>query len=186
MKTATPTVSSSTSHSPRLAPAFQAIGGSRLKRFARAFFGTPDDIAGLVLRLGLAITIFPHGAQKVLGWWGGWGFTNTVAAFTGNGMPLPLALAVIAAEFLGPIALVAGFFTRWSGFGIGLVMTGAALMAHAQHGFFMNWMGSQKGEGIEYFILAVTLALALMIKGGGKWSLDRSIARRLDGDSGNN
>ena len=73
---------------------------------------------------------------------------------------LPLALAIIAAEFLGPIALVAGFFTRWSAFGIGLVMTGAALMVHASNGFFMNWMGTQKGEGIEYFILAVSLSLA--------------------------
>ena len=148
-------------------------------RFAQAFFGTPDDVTGLVLRLGLGVTMFPHGAQKVLGWFGGYGFEATVGFFTQGGFPLVLTLAVIAAEFLGPIALAAGFFTRWSAFGIGAVMTGAALMAHAQHGFFMNWMGNQKGEGLEYFVLAVTLSVALMIKGGGKWAADRAIARRL-------
>jgi putative oxidoreductase len=151
-------------------------------RFARAFFGTPDDITGLVLRLGLAATMFPHGAQKALGWFGGFGFEATVGYFTQGGFPLVLTLAIIAAEFLGPIALLAGFFTRWSAFGIGAVMTGAALMMHARHGFFMNWMGNQKGEGLEYFLLALTLSAALMIKGGGKWAADRVIARRLAHD----
>jgi putative oxidoreductase len=152
---------------------------SGLARAARAFFATPDDATGLVLRLGLALAMFPHGAQKALGWFGGFGFEATVGFFTQGGFPLILTLAIIAAEFLGPIALAAGFFTRWSAFGIGLVMAGAALTVHAQHGFFMNWMGNQKGEGIEYFVLAVALALGLMIKGGGKWSADRAIARRL-------
>lgn len=152
---------------------------SRLQRFAQAFFGTADEPAGLVLRLGLAVAMFPHGAQKVLGWWGGFGFEATVGYFTQGGFPLPLTLAVIAAEFLGPIALAAGFFTRWSAFGIGTVMTGAALMAHWQHGFFMNWMGNQKGEGLEYFVLAVSLSVGLMLLGGGKWSVDRVLARRL-------
>lgn len=144
-----------------------------------AFFRTPNDISGLILRLSLAIVIFPHGAQKVLGWFGGYGFSQTLGFFTQSGMPAPLALAVIAAEFLGPIALAVGFFTRWSAFGIGTVMAGAALMAHVQHGFFMNWMGQQKGEGIEYFIPVVGIALALMIKGGGLWAVDRVIAARL-------
>jgi putative oxidoreductase len=94
-------------------------------------------------------------------------------------MPAPLAVLIIAAEFLGPIALVAGFFTRWSAFGIGLVMLGAVGMAHAQNGFFMNWMGNQKGEGIEYFIPVIAIALVLMIKGGGRWALDRIIAERI-------
>lgn len=152
---------------------------TRLARFGRVFFGSPDDATGLVMRLGLAIAMFPHGAQKVLGWWGGFGFEATVGYFVQSGFPLVLTLAVIAAEFLGPIALLFGFFTRWSAFGIGLVMTGAALIGHVQHGFFMNWMGNQKGEGVEYFVLAVALALGLLINGGGKWSADRAIARRL-------
>jgi putative oxidoreductase len=145
-----------------------------------AFFRTPKDVSGLILRLSLALVMFPHGAQKVLGWFGGYGFSQTLGFFTQSGMPAPLALAVIAAEFLGPIALVAGFFTRWSAFGIGTVMVGAALMAHAQHGFFMNWMGQQKGEGIEYFIPIVGIALVLMIKGGGLWAVDRLIASKIE------
>ena len=152
---------------------------SLVRRLAHRFFRTTEDATGLVLRLALAATMFPHGAQKALGWFGGWGFQATVGAFTQGGMPLGLALAVIAAEFLGPIALVAGFFTRWSAFGIGLTMTGAALMAHAKNGFFMNWMGTQKGEGIEYFIPVVAIALVLMIKGGGTWAIDNLIARKL-------
>jgi putative oxidoreductase len=175
--------SATLTHNRVAAPALASR--SRLARFAQAFFGTPDDVTGLVLRLGLALTIFPHGAQKALGWFGGFGLEGTVGFFTQSGFPIALTLAIIAAEFLGPIALVAGFFTRWSAFGIGLVMTGAALMMHAQHGFFMNWMGNQKGEGLEYFLLAVTLSVALMIKGGGKWAADRAIARRLTGNGGN-
>lgn len=169
----------STTLNPRLATAASAPTASPFSRLARAFFGTPDDVTGLVLRLGLAVMMFPHGAQKALGWFGGFGFEATVGYFTQGGFPLVLTLAIIAAEFLGPIALLAGFFTRWSAFGIGLVMTGAAFM-HAQHGFFMNWMGNQKGEGLEFFVLAVTMAVALVIKGGGKWAADRAIARRFD------
>jgi putative oxidoreductase len=149
-------------------------------RAANRFFATDRDITGLLLRLGLAVTMFPHGAQKALGLWGGFGFSNTVGFFVQGGMPTALAVAVIAAEFLGPIALVAGFFTRWSAFGIGLVMLGAAGMAHAKNGFFMNWMGTQKGEGIEYFIPVLTIAIALMIKGSGSWAVDRLISRRID------
>lgn len=165
---------------PRALPAgSRAASAPALARFARAFFGTRDDATGLVLRLGLAVTMFPHGAQKALGWFGGYGLEATLGYFSQSGMPLVLALAVVAAEFLGPVALAAGFFTRWSAFGIGAVMTGAALMAHAQHGFFMNWFGNQQGEGLEYFILAVALSLGLMIHGGGKWAADRVLARRL-------
>lgn len=166
---------------PSVPAGFSSRPASRLNlnRFAQAFFGTSNDASGLVLRLGLALAMFPHGAQKALGWWGGFGFEATVGFFTQAGYPLPLTLAIIAAEFLGPLALVAGFFTRWSAFGIGAVMAGAALLMHLPHGFFMNWMGNQKGEGLEYFVLAVSMALALLLLGGGKWSIDRILARRL-------
>lgn len=165
--------------SPHVALTTRSTTESLWHRLVLWFFSTPKDGAGIVMRLGLALAMFPHGAQKALGWFGGWGFHNTVAAFTHNGMPLLLAWAVIAAEFLGSLALFAGFFTRWSAFGIGLVMLGAALTVHLPNGFFMNWMGNQKGEGIEYFVLAVALAVGLILHGGGKWSVDRSIAKRL-------
>ena len=165
---------------PHRVNSFAQLSASR--RALARFFSTPDDATGLILRLGLAATLFPHGAQKALGWFGGFGLEKTVGFFTQNGTPLPLALAIIAAEFLGSIALIAGFFTRWSAFGIGLVMTGAALMVHSSNGFFMNWMGNQKGEGIEFFILAVSMAVTLMVKGGGLWSADRVIARKVSGE----
>lgn len=148
-------------------------------RRVAAFFKTPDDVTGLVLRLGLAATMFPHGAQKALGWFGGFGLSATLHAFQTYHIPFLLAVAVVAAEFLGSIALVFGFLTRLSAFGIGATMIVAALTVHLPNGFFMNWMGNQKGEGIEYFIMAVTLALALIIKGGGKWSLDSAVTRKL-------
>jgi putative oxidoreductase len=149
------------------------------QRATHAFFATDRDIAGTILRLALAVTLFPHGAQKALGWFGGFGFEKTVGFFVANGTPAFLAVLIIAAEFLGPLALVAGFFTRWSAFGIGLVMLGAVGMVHAQNGFFMNWMGTQKGEGIEYFIPVLAIALALLVKGGGRWALDRVLAERI-------
>ncbi len=156
------------------------------RRALNRFFHTDADATTVILRLTLALAMFPHGAQKALGWFGGFGLKGTLGFFSQNGMPLPLALAIIAAEFLGPIALVFGFFTRWSAFGIGLVMLGAVLMVHAANGFFMNWMGTQKGEGIEYFIPVIAIAVVLMIKGGGRWAADRVIANRLSGGSSAN
>jgi putative oxidoreductase len=156
------------------------LQASPARRWLQRFFATQPDSAGLILRFALAATMFPHGAQKVLGWFGGYGFQGTLTGFTSFGMPTLLALLVMAAEFLGPIALVAGFFTRWSAFGIGLTMTGAALMGHLPNGFFMNWMGTQKGEGIEYFIPVVAIAVVLILKGGGRWAVDSLLARRIE------
>ncbi|HKL48568.1 MAG TPA: DoxX family protein [Desulfuromonadales bacterium] len=144
------------------------------------FIRTQDDTSALVLRLMLAIVFFPHGAQKVLGWFGGHGLEGTINYFTQSmGLPLVLAVLVIAAEFLGSIGLFFGFLTRLAALGIGCVMVGAISMVHLQHGFFMNWQGNQAGEGIEYHLLAIAIAVALMIKGGGKWSLDGMISRNL-------
>jgi putative oxidoreductase len=163
----------------RTSRSFETAPASRWQTAAHAFFASRPDFSGTLLRLALALTMFPHGAQKALGWFGGFGFSKTVGYFVGSGMPAPLAALIIAAEFLGPIALVAGFFTRWSAFGIGLVMLGAVGMVHGQNGFFMNWMGNQKGEGFEYFIPVIAIALVLIIKGGGRWALDRAIAERI-------
>lgn len=145
----------------------------------RVIFGTEPDYGALVGRLALAAAIFPHGAQKVLGWFGGHGFSGTMGFFTQQmGLPAPLAFLAIAAEFLGPIALVGGLFGRVAAFGILVTMAVAAATVHLSNGFFMNWFGQQKGEGIEYFILAVGLALVVIIKGSGAWSLDRLVAGR--------
>jgi len=141
---------------------------------------TDEDWASLVLRVMLALVFFPHGAQKVLGWFGGFGFSGTLNAFTTQmGIPAALAVLVFMAEFLGSIGLLFGAITRFAAFGITCVMTGAILMVHLPNGFFMNWYGTQQGEGFEFHLLAIAIALALIIKGGGKWSIDRIITKKL-------
>jgi putative oxidoreductase len=137
-------------------------------------FATNGSVTTLLLRLALGITILPHGIQKTLGWWGGYGFTNTMGAFTQMmGIPGPLALAAILAESIGALFLIFGLFSRLSAFAIGVTMVVAASV-HWANGFFMP-------KGIEFFIPVTAIAIVLLIKGGGKWALDRALARRLQG-----
>ncbi len=146
-----------------------------MKRLLR----TNGGVTALILRLTLAIVIFPHGAQKVLGWFGGHGFTGTMGFFTAqSGLPWLVAFLVIVAEFLGSLGLLFGFLTRLCALGIGAVMVGAIFLVHAGNGFFMNWTGQQAGEGYEFHILAIGIALALLVAGGGAASVDKALARR--------
>ncbi|MEJ2699841.1 MAG: DoxX family protein [Desulfuromonadales bacterium] len=143
-----------------------------------ALIKTDNDSAALVLRVLLGIVMFPHGAQKVLGWFGGYGLSGSLHYFTDTmGIPLAFAALAIAAEFLGSLGLLTGFLTRVAAFGLGVEMVVAALMVHIKNGFFMNWSGHQAGEGIEYHILVVAIAFALVIRGGGRWSIDRLLTR---------
>jgi putative oxidoreductase len=115
----------------------------------------------------------------VLGWFGGYGFSATLAAFTGQmGIPAPFAILAFPAEFLGSLGLIVGLFGRVAALGIFGVMTVAALTVHVGNGFFMNWTGTQKGEGFEYHILAGAIALAIVLKGSGALSIDRILSRR--------
>ncbi len=144
----------------------------------KKLIATKDDISALILRLGMGIVFFPHGAQKALGWFGGHGFSATLSAFADRmHIPLIFAILAIAAEFLGAIALIFGFLTRVAAFGLFVVMLVAIFMAHAHNGFFMNWSGMQKGEGIEYHLLVIAICIALMIKGGGSLSVDKKISK---------
>ena len=146
----------------------------------KRLFYTNDDVALLVLRLLLGIVYFPHGMQKLLGWFGGYGFSGTMDMFTTKmGIPAILAFLAIIAEGLGPLGLITGFMTRVAAFGIAFEMAVAAYMLHWQNGFFMNWFGNQKGEGFEFHMLAIAIGIALMIRGGGKWSIDRAIAASI-------
>ena len=144
----------------------------------RIFFGTQNDTAGLLMRLTLGLVMLPHGLQKVFGLFGGAGLQATMNVFTTKlGLPAPVAVMVILAESAGALGLIVGFCTRLCALGIAMVMGGAIFFVHGQHGFFMNWFGQQTGEGFEYHLLAIGLALALVIHGGGKWSFDQRIAR---------
>ena len=139
---------------------------------------TENDAAALVLRLGLGVVMFPHGAQKVLGWFGGYGLAGTWGFMTGQ-MHIPAVFAALAitAEFAGSLGLIVGLLGRVAAFGLGVEMAVAAFLGgHVANGFFMNWSGHQAGEGFEYHILVVVIALAVMIKGSGALSLDRVLA----------
>ena len=143
-------------------------------------FKTDNDVSTLVLRLVLGAVFFPHGAQMVLGWFGGYGLSGTMGFFTGTlHIPAPFAFLAIAAQFAGAIGLILGLFTRLAALGIAANMLVAVAMVHAQYGWFMNWFGNQKGEGFEYHLLAIGIALVLVVRGGGKWAADTAIENSL-------
>jgi len=143
----------------------------------KKLFQTNDDVALLVLRVLLGLVFFPHGMSKLTTMFGGYGFEGTMGFFTGKlGVPAVFAFLAIMAEGVGWLGLITGLLTRVAAFGLAVNMAVAVYMMHWQNGFFMNWFGNQKGEGYEYHILVIAIALALIIKGGGKWSVDKVIA----------
>lgn len=140
---------------------------------------TDDSIGMLLVRFFLGLAIFPHGAQKLLGWFDGGGLEGTMSFFTEQlGIPTALVLLVVIAEFFGALGLIFGFLSRVGAFGILYVMLGAIFMIHLPNGFFMNWYGNQRGEGIEYHLLAIGMALAVMAQGSGRSSIDRALTER--------
>lgn len=144
----------------------------------RKLLATEDAVTFLILRVTLAVVIFPHGLQKVFGWFGGFGFAATMEGFTGAGFPWLLALLAVIAESLGALALFFGILGRVAAFGIGCVMAVAAY-AHRPYGFFMNWFGNQAGEGFEFHLLAIGIALAILLRGSGALSVDGVLSRLL-------
>ena len=146
----------------------------------RRLFATDDSTTLLVQRVALGAVMFPHGAQKLFGWFGGYGWDGTMGFLTGPaGLPAPIAALVIVIELFGSIALIAGLGTRLAALGITAVMLGAVATVHAKVGFFMNWSGTAGGEGFEYHLLALALAVPLIIRGAGAYSVDRVLERVL-------
>jgi len=139
------------------------------------FLRTDNSPAQLFIRLALGVVMFPHGAQKVLGWFGGPGITKTLQAFAGMGFPQWSVVALMGVESLGAMLLVFGFLTRLWAIGIGVSITICMFLSHVQHGFFMNWFGQQQGEGFEYHLLVIGICVALLTKGGGALSMDRKL-----------
>ncbi|MBA5866832.1 MAG: DoxX family membrane protein [Nitrospira sp. CR1.3] len=146
----------------------------------QALFRTDESWTGLILRMTLGLVMFPHGAQKLLGWYGGFGFDGTMGFFTQQmGMPWLIAFLVIIGESFGSVALLLGLMTRFTAASLSVIMLGAITMVHVPHGFFMNWFGKQQGEGYEYHLLVIGIAAALLVTGAGRWSVDRMIAEKL-------
>ena len=145
----------------------------------KQLMATTNDTLITFVRLVLGIVFFAHGAQKVLGWWGGFGYSGTMNAFTNMmHVPAPLAFLAIMAEFLGGLGLILGLLARVAVFGIGVNMLVAILMIHRHVGFFMNWYGNQQGEGWEYHLLAIALAVVILVRGAGAYSIDAALTSK--------
>ena len=143
----------------------------------RRLYATDDSTATAILRVVLGVVFFAHGAQKMLGWFGGFGFAGTMNFFTGMmHIPAPLAFLAIAAEFFGGLGLILGLLTRIAAFGIGVNMLVAITTVHRAFGFFMNWTGTQKGEGFEFHLLVLAIVAFLVIHGAGAFSVDRVLS----------
>jgi putative oxidoreductase len=160
-------VSSAESHAPVRPPR------SPVRAALARLLETDDDLGAALARVTLAAVMFPHGAQHALGWFGGYGFTGTHGWMVGTvGIPSALATLGIVTELVAPLLLVVGLFGRLAAAGLGTVLAVAAT-THASNGFFMNWFGNQKGEGWEYHLLGVALALIVVLRGSGRGSIDR-------------
>lgn len=143
----------------------------------RKLLATPNDFTYTMVRLVLGVVFFAHGAQKMLGWFGGYGFHGTMAFFTqAMHIPAPFAFLAICAEFFGGLGLILGLLGRVAAFGISMNMLVAVLTVHIHNGFFANWTGQQKGEGFEFHLVALALLLVTMIKGSGAFSVDHALA----------
>ena len=140
-------------------------------------FKTNSDITMTILRVTLGIVLLAHGLQKAFGWFGGFGWTNTINYFISVDVPAWLGAVVITIETLGAILLIAGFAGRLNAALMIPVIIGAYIIDHSANGFYMNWLGTQKGEGFEFDLLFVAIAIAIVIKGSGRFSVDRLIVR---------
>lgn len=140
-------------------------------------FRTNDLLSPALLRFMAGIVIFPHGAQKLLGWFGGYGLEGSMQFFTGvAGLPRIIGFLTIVAEFFGPLLLLLGLGTRLVAAALFVVFTGVILVNNIHYGFFMNWFNNQQGEGIEFALLVLAICASLVISGGGRWSVDRKIS----------
>ena len=132
------------------------------------------DITLLITRFIVAFVVLAHGVQKLFGWYGGFGFDNTITFFTQFiGLPYLFALLIILGETAGMLALAFGLFTRFFSATVIVIMLGAIFSLHASNGFYMNWMGTQSGEGYEFHIALIALSLVTLVNGGGSFSLDK-------------
>lgn len=151
-----------------------------MKALTRLFDTDDTSWPLLVSRVVLGLVILPHGLQKLVGAFGGYGFSGTMGYLTGTvGLPAPVAFLVIVGESIGAALLVVGLLSRVGALLIAATMIGAAVTAHLSHGFFMNWFGNQGGEGFEYHLLALGLAVPVVLFGGGRFAVDSALARIL-------
>ncbi|HLP32001.1 MAG TPA: DoxX family protein [Bacteroidia bacterium] len=142
------------------------------------FLKSEADYAPLITRLTIAIVMWPHGAQLLLGWFDGFGFEATMNYFTSTaGLPWVVGLMVILIQFFGAVFIATGTLTRFWALAMFIIGVGMIFSGHKEHGFFMNWFGNQQGEGYEFHLLLLGLCASLLISGSGKWGVDRLILK---------
>lgn len=150
-----------------------------MKHLLKTLLTTNPNIGFSIARLTLGLVIFPHGAQKLLGLFGGYGYSATMESLTTQmGLPSLVAFSVIMIEFFGSISLILGFITRFWAISLAVMFLGIIYTTQLEHGFFMNWFGNQAGEGYEYSLLIIGLAVTIMVNGSGKWSIDNLISKK--------
>jgi putative oxidoreductase len=124
------------------------------------------------IRVTAGLLLVPHGAQKLFGWFGGYGLEATGQYFESIGFPASMALLVGLTEFVGGLALALGLGTRIAaGFIAGFLAV--AVTQHYAAGFFWN------EGGFEYPLLWGIVALGFVIRGGGRYSVDAAIGREI-------
>lgn len=148
----------------------------------RKLLQTSNDPVLTIVRLVLGVVFFAHGAQKMLGWFGGYGFNATMGFFEHSGIPAVFAFLAIAVEFFGGIGLLLGLLSRVAAFGITCNMLVAIATVHFPNGLFMNWTGMQKGEGFEFHLLVLAITTLIMVRGAGAFSLDRLLSHAASSD----
>jgi putative oxidoreductase len=141
---------------------------------------TDGDHIYLLLRILAGIIIFPYGMQKLFGWFedmgGGIGIKETIKKMRLKGIPNGLAWLIILGQSLGSIALILGCLGRIAAAANFIIFTGA-LIVHLPDGWTMNWLGKKKGEGIEYFILLLSILMIIVVRGSGPLSIDSWLLR---------
>ena len=146
----------------------------------RDLLSTNSDWTLTIIRTILGLVFFAHGAQKLLGWFGGSGLNETMRTMHESlGLPLPLAFLAVATEFFGGVGLIVGLLSRLAAVGIGVTMLAAIVMVHGRNGLFMDWFGARKNHGYEYHLLAIALVVVLIVKGSGAFSLDRLLLNSM-------
>jgi putative oxidoreductase len=150
-------------------------------KHAKNILKTDAHFSGPALRLSLGMVLLAHGCQLLLGWFGGYGFDATMQyLMENNGLPWLVSFMVIALQFFGALAILAGVATRLFSFAVLILFIGMIVTSHLDYGFFMNWYGTQKGEGYEYHILVLGMAAGLAFSGAGAYSFDRYLTLKMD------
>ena len=151
-----------------------------MKNQAEKILATHPNIGSSISRWTLGLVLFPHGAQKLLGLFGGYGYSATMEGLTTQmGLPAIVAFSVIIIEFFGSLSLILGCFSRFWAVSFAALIIGIISKTQWEHGFFMNWFGNQAGEGYEYSLLVIGLSLSVLVNGSGKWALDTVISKTI-------